>query len=100
MPDVKERAVLLVGSVPLETSKAVFEAVGTKLGKLIKRIPDGETGARKDWVVWQADVFKNAKVPRAWKHARTPGWLPFHPLQSKARGNGQIWSTGICGCSN
>src|SRR5271155_5415768 len=56
-----KRSVLLVGSVPLESSKAVFEAVGTKLGKVIKRIPDGETGARKDWVVWQGDVFKNAK---------------------------------------
>ena len=61
MQDAKERPVLLVGSVPLGSSRAVFEAVGTKLGKLVKRIPDGETGARKDWIVWQADVFKNAK---------------------------------------
>jgi hypothetical protein len=61
MQDAKEPPVLLVGSVPLESSRAVFEAVGTKLGKLIKRIPDGETGARKDWIVWQADVFKDAK---------------------------------------
>lgn len=61
MTDVKGWPVLLVGSVPLSSSKAVFEAVGTKLGKLVKRIPDGETGARKDWVVWQGDVFKNAK---------------------------------------
>ena len=41
MTDVKGRPVLLVGSVPLSSSKAVFEAVGTKLGKLVKRIPDG-----------------------------------------------------------
>src|ERR1700680_208842 len=61
MTDAKGRAVLLVGSVPLESSSAVFEAVGTRLGKLVKRVPDGETGARKDWIVWQADVFKNAK---------------------------------------
>ena len=61
MTDVQERPVLLVGSVPLKSSSAVFEAVGTKLGKLVKRVPDGETGARKDWVVWQADVFKDAK---------------------------------------
>ena len=61
MQDAKERPVLLVGSVSLGSSRAVFEAVGTKLGKLVKRIPDGETGARKDWIVWQADVFKNAK---------------------------------------
>ena len=61
MVDARERPVLLVGSVPLGSSSVVFQAVGTKLGKLIKRIPDGETGARKNWVVWQADVFKNAK---------------------------------------
>jgi hypothetical protein len=61
MQDAKERPVLLVGSVPLGSSRAVFEAVGTKLEKLIKRISDRETGARKDWIVWQADVFKNAK---------------------------------------
>jgi hypothetical protein len=61
MSDAKERPVLLVGSVPLESSRAVFEAVGPKLGKLIKRVPDGETGARKDWIVWQLGVFKKAK---------------------------------------
>jgi hypothetical protein len=38
MSGTKERSVLLVGSVPLESSKAVFEAVGTKLGKVIKRM--------------------------------------------------------------
>ena len=55
------RPVLLVGSVPLSSSTAVFEEVGSKLGGLAKRIPDGETGARKDWVMWQADVVKDAK---------------------------------------
>ena len=52
---------MLVGSVPLESSSAVFEAVGTKLGKLAKRVPDGETEARKEWILWQADGFKSAK---------------------------------------
>jgi hypothetical protein len=61
MEATKARPVLLVGSVPLESSASVFEAVGTKLGNLAKRIPDGETGVRKDWIGWQAEVFKNAK---------------------------------------
>jgi methionine synthase II (cobalamin-independent) len=61
MTDAKARPVLLVGSVPLESSAAVFEAVGSRLGDLIKRVPDGETGARKDWIGWQAEVMKNAK---------------------------------------
>jgi hypothetical protein len=61
MTGAAARSILLVGSVPLESSSAVFEAVGTKLGNLMKRVPDGETGARTNWVVWQGEVFKNAK---------------------------------------
>ena len=61
MSKSQARSILLVGSVPLESSASVFELVGTKLGALVKRIPDGETGSRKDWVVWQADVMKKAK---------------------------------------
>jgi hypothetical protein len=61
MEAAKARPVLLVGSVPLESSASVFEVVGTKLGNLAKRIPDGETGVRKDWIGWQAEVFKSAK---------------------------------------
>ena len=62
MSKSQARSILLVGSVPLESSASVFELVGTKLGALVKRIPDGETGSRKDWVGWQADVMKK---PRA-----------------------------------
>jgi hypothetical protein len=61
MAQKQGRSVLLVGSVPLETSAAVFEEVAAKLGGLAKRIPDGETGARKDWIMWQAEVVKNTK---------------------------------------
>ena len=92
MVDARERPVLLVGSVPLGSSSVVFQAVGTKLGKLIKRIPDGETGARKNWVVWQADVFKNTKRSRTLQHT-SRRWLPSHPLQGEARPECQIWST-------
>ena len=60
MTDAKGRPILLVGSVPLESSGAVFETLGSKLGNMAKRIPDGETGARTNWIVWQGEVFKNA----------------------------------------
>jgi hypothetical protein len=70
MTDAKARPVLLVGSVPLESSASVFEAVGTRLGDLLKRIPDGETGVRKDWIGWQAEVMKNAKGPNPVARAR------------------------------
>ena len=47
----------LVGSVPLATSEAVFRAVAPALGTRLRRIPDGETGPRSDWIVWQLPVF-------------------------------------------
>lgn len=61
MPEGKDRAILLVGSIPLQSASAVFDLVGSKLGRLAKRIPDGETGERKDWIMCQADVIKTAK---------------------------------------
>lgn len=38
----------------------VFEAVGTRLGSLVKRIPDGETGSRTNWIFWQSEVMARA----------------------------------------
>ena len=43
----------LVGSVPLPDADAVFRAVSASLGARLARIPDGETGVRKDWIAWQ-----------------------------------------------
>ena len=67
-----DRPVLLVGSVPLTSPSAVFAEAGARLGSLAKRIPDGETGVRKDWISWQG-----AAVARA--SGLTPGGT--QPLQ-------------------
>jgi hypothetical protein len=56
------RSVHLVGSVPLADAAAVFETVGAALGPRLKRIPDGETGERGDWITWLEPVF--AKHPK------------------------------------
>ncbi len=40
----------LVGSVPLTDAETVFRRVGGALGGEIKRLPDGETGRRQDWI--------------------------------------------------
>jgi methionine synthase II (cobalamin-independent) len=53
--------VLLIGSIPLGSASAVFEAVGATLGGLVRRIPDGENGKRANWVNWQAAAF--ARIP-------------------------------------
>ena len=53
-----ENAVHLNGSVPLENAEAVFRAASAALGERLARIPDGETGERTNWIVWQAQVFQ------------------------------------------
>src|ERR687895_1307711 len=49
----------LVGSVPLATAEAVFRTLSAGLGDRLRRIPDGETGPRADWIVWQYPVLSS-----------------------------------------
>lgn len=51
------RNVHLVGSVPMANAEDVFASVGAALGRLVKRMPDGETGERGDWITWLEPVF-------------------------------------------
>src|SRR5205807_10613749 len=53
------RGIHLVGSVPLASADEVFRAVGAALGDHVRRIPDGETGPRSDWIVWQYPVLSS-----------------------------------------
>ena len=49
----------LVGSVPMASAAEVFDKVGTALGARLKRIPDGETGPRGDWIIWLEPIFSD-----------------------------------------
>lgn len=49
----------LCGSIPLADTEAVFEQVATRVGSHVSRIPDGETGERDNWVVWQLPKLQN-----------------------------------------
>src|ERR1043166_1791309 len=53
------RDVHLVGSVPGDSAAEVFEKVSAALGPHLKRIPDGETAERADWIIWLEPVFAN-----------------------------------------
>ena len=53
------RQVHIVGSVPLDSAAAVFETLGTTLGTLAPRLPDGETGARLNWITWLEPQFRD-----------------------------------------
>ena len=52
------RDILVVGSVALPTAEDVFRAIGTTLGTRVNRLPDGETGDRRNWIQWQEHVVK------------------------------------------
>jgi hypothetical protein len=54
MPD---RDIYLVGSVPLASAEEVFLSISGAFGSRIKRIPDGETGDRSDWITWLEPAF-------------------------------------------
>ena len=47
-------SVLFVGSVPLESAKAVFRTCSQELGEYLGCLPDGEVGDRTIWAVFQA----------------------------------------------
>jgi hypothetical protein len=51
------RHVHLVGSVPLADAREVFETTSAVFGPRLKRIPDGETGERSDWITWLEPAF-------------------------------------------
>ena len=54
----RPRGAHLVGSVPLRSAGDVFRAAASGLGSHLKRIPDGETGERSIWIVWQKRFFE------------------------------------------
>jgi hypothetical protein len=49
----------IVGSVPLPDAATVFETLGRTLGAAAPRLPDGETGARLNWITWLEPVFRD-----------------------------------------
>lgn len=53
-----KREILLVGSVGLPSAEDVFRTVSGAIGDRVKRIPDGETGIRSVWVIWNRAVFE------------------------------------------
>lgn len=74
---------LLVGSVPLANAEEVFQAASTNLGDRLRRIPDGETGDRINWIGWQHAVF--AKVPQLETTPPNPEeYVPFPRYQLRA----------------
>lgn len=62
MPNSVGTSVHLVGSIPLESADDVFKLISAKLRSCCHRIPDGETGDRRNWIGWQLGVFERQEA--------------------------------------
>ncbi len=58
----RRRPIHLVGSIPLADAEEVFRTTSSILGGEARRLPDGETGVRTNWIAWQAAVFEQNPV--------------------------------------
>ncbi len=50
----------LVGSIPLADNDEVCRFVARHLADHVRRVPDGETGERKDWIEWQCRRLRDS----------------------------------------
>lgn len=53
------RDIHLIGSVPMADAETVFRTMSAALGRRLKRIPDGETGSRLNWITWLETIFRD-----------------------------------------
>lgn len=65
--------VLLVGSLPLSSTEEVFTTLGPRLGDRLRAIPDGETGERVGWILFQLPVIEQLPWVRR-NDAAIPGF--------------------------
>ncbi len=95
------RDVLLVGSLNLSSAEAVMTAAAGTIGAALKRVPDGETGARSKYVTWQVGVLAQAEQFQVQPLGPQSEWGPngeFPPrivtLKPGASGTPQFPPTG------
>lgn len=97
----KQRDVLLLGSLPLDSAGSVFDVVSSTLGDALKRVPDGETGPRSKFVTWQAPRLGAAEQFDVEELGPQSDWGPngeFPPrvikLRADASGEPDLGPTG------
>lgn len=76
------RNIHFVGSVCLPDTETVFRELAVAFPKQLKRIPDGETGKRGNFVLWQRSIFmKYPWLIRTlyFSLAKDPGPIPIAP---------------------
>ena len=89
----------LVGSVPLASAETVFRTIAAEIGDRVRRIPDGETGPRSDWIVWQLPVFTTPRhlevVPPGPEQLAAPA--PRAPGRRRAAGERDLRGARVRG---
>jgi hypothetical protein len=79
-----EHTVHLVGSFPFDTTREVFDLCGPNLSGLLRRIPDGEPGIRRQWINWQhTDVLPNTPQLEIGGQGHIPNIPPFPTYRIK-----------------
>jgi methionine synthase II (cobalamin-independent) len=59
------RHVHFVGTIGLDSVEEVFATAGKMLGTHLLRCPDGETGGRRQWVMWQYPFLRSSPYLQA-----------------------------------
>jgi len=54
------RPVHFVGTIGLDSVEEVFETTGHLLGERLLRCPDGETGGRRQWIMWMYPLLRSS----------------------------------------
>jgi hypothetical protein len=74
-----------VGSLPLPSSEDVFRTLSERFGSDLRRLPDGETGDRQMWVVYQARMlashpqFEDAGPVADWRRPEATQFRRYQP---------------------
>jgi len=74
---------LLVGSLPVDTTEAAFRAGGELFADMIFALPDGETGARRAWVGYEREALcrphPDVKIV---EETESPTGIPRHAYET------------------
>ena len=75
---------LLVGSLPADSTEAAFRSAGQFFGDLVFALPDGETGPRAGWVSYERErlVRPNEGIVTL-QETESPTGLPRHAYETQ-----------------
>lgn len=74
---------LLVGSLPAESTEAALRGAGRWFGDLVATLPDGETGDRAGWVTFEREHLARPHPDiETVQDTHSPSGLPRHPHET------------------